>query len=51
VDTPDANVVVAHILFIKSSESAVFASAKWLTEVNFLALQSHLGNQANAIKK
>jgi hypothetical protein len=46
----DANVVVAHTLFIRSSVSAVFASAKWHTEANYQALQSLLGNKDKASK-
>jgi hypothetical protein len=43
VVTPAANVADGHTLFIKSSVSAVFASAKWHTVVNFQALQRLLG--------
>jgi hypothetical protein len=44
VDTHAVSVVVAHTLFTKSSVSAVSASARWHTVVNFLASQKHPGN-------
>jgi hypothetical protein len=47
VAIPVASVVVVHTLSTKSSASAVSASAKWHTAVNFLASQKQAGNFFN----
>jgi len=50
VDTHAVSVVVVHTLFTKSSVSAVSASARWHTVVNFLASPRLLGNSEAKVK-
>jgi hypothetical protein len=49
VATPAVHVAVAHTLSIRSLASAAYVSAKWLTVVSFLVLQSQVGNDDDAI--